>query len=286
MLKNWMLAEDGGGGSALMTGANPPSAPWYESLPPELKSEQMLRTVPDVPTLAKNYVNAERLIGTKRLPMPDVKWGENEWGTFWNQIGRPETPDKYTTPELKLENGLTLDSTKLGEAKSFFHKMGLTDKQSQGLLQYYSNVLNTQAKGVADTATASRDQAMNTLRQEFGDKVNTKIDLARGVLRKYGSDQLMQHLETAELGNNVEFIKALSKMGEAMLEDVSRGGSAGGGTLDLSDTTRAKSEIENLKLDPDFVQALSKREHVGHQAAVDKWTRLHRAAFPNTPDQG
>jgi hypothetical protein len=278
-----LLSPDGGagGGAGGDGGAGGGTTSWTASLPEEMRSDPIIAQVPDVPTLAKNYINAQRMIGQKRLAAPTDKWTDKEWSDLYNNIGRPETPDKYTMPDVKFEEGTNWDADKLAEAKAFFHKQGLTDRQAKGLMEYYANVVNTQVKSFREKAAGDQAMAMETLKKEFGEEAQTQVDLAAGVLRKFGSPELLEHLSKAELGNNPGFIKAMASIGKAMMEDTARsGGGSGSGIMDVSVPAAAKLEIDRLKTDTDFMSALTKREHAGHEAAVARWSQLHSAAFP------
>lgn len=266
------MAEGGGGGGG---GGN---AEFLAALPEDIRADPTLASVPDVATLAKNYVNAQKLIGTRRLPEPQAGWTEKEWNDLYGKLGRPETPDKYSMPELKLEEGLSFDTDRMKAAREFFHKSGLTDRQAKGILEYYGNVLNDQVKGMRTRQEQSVAQTMADLKAEWGDKTDANIDLAKSVIKKFGDEPLLKHLETAELGNNPSFIKALAKIGQMMQEDSSRG--SGRATLDVKDSTAAMREIEALKMDVDFQTALQSSNHMGHMAAVQKWNDLFKVAYP------
>ena len=71
-------------------------AEWLQQVPEDIRGEAALQTVPDIGTLAKNYLNAEKLIGQQRLPAPQTSWGDKEWGEFYSKIGRPEKPEGYS----------------------------------------------------------------------------------------------------------------------------------------------------------------------------------------------
>lgn len=269
----------GAGGGAGGAGAGAPP-PFIETLPQELRAEPSLKTVPDVATLAKNYVNAQKLIGTKRMPVPDANWTEQQWSELYNMLGRPETPDKYPVPEIKLEEGLQFDEKKMETVKQHFHKLGLSDKQAKGVLEYYLNSLNESAKSERTNTDAAVQAAENELKQTWGDKYNANLELAKGVIRKFGDEKLLNQLAGSGMANNSQLIQLLSKLGGMMSEDKSKGGM--GADLGLTDATRATQEIDSLKTDVAFMRALTTQRDPGHKAAVDRWARLHKLAFPGT----
>lgn len=255
----------------------PGNAAFLATLPEEIRSEPSIKTVPDLATLSKNYVNAQKLIGTKRVSAPAENWTESNWNEFFDAAGRPKTAGDYKLPEVKLEEGLSLDDKKIGAVKDHLHKLGLSGKQASGVLEYYMNTLNEgvrSGKTATETANAS---AVAELKTEWGEKYNVNVDLAKGVLKKFGDQNLMNYLETSGMGNNSALIKVLSKIGGMMLEDKSMGKDA---TFGVKDSTRASAEIDTLKTDKEFMDAFMTQNHPGHKAAVDRWSQLHAVAYP------
>lgn len=273
--------EGGGSGGSLLNGNTPPSD-WRASLPDDLKTEASLKDFKDVASLAKSYVHANRLVGQKRLPAPDAKWGDKEWNEFYNAIGRPESPDKYGTPEVKFEGEAKWDDEKLKTAKAEMHKLGLTDKQAKGLLAYYAGVINGQIKGSSEARAKSYEEAERTLRDEYKDQFSAKLDTAKAVLKKFGSDEMTKALIDAGFDNDPRMVKFLVNIGSAMMEDTT--GGSGGSGLEVRDSTRAQTEIKQLMTDSEFMTALNSASHVGHKAAVDRWMELHRVAFPGVQE--
>ena len=252
----------------------PPS--FLQTLPEDIRSDPSLATFKDAGTLAKSYVNAQKLIGTKRISAPQDGWGDQQWNEFYGAIGRPESGDKYEMPNIPLEEGLKLDEALQKNVRTELHKAGLTGKQFQAAVGLYLNHLNgqvTSAKMAADGAAAT---AIQTLKGEWGDKYDANIDIARSVLKSYGDEEMQQYVNGA-MGNNVQLIKFLAKVGSQFLESKDKGGR---GTLPIKDETRAKTEIETLKLDKEFQDAFGNARHPGHKAAVDRWIQLHSIAHP------
>lgn len=259
------------------------SESWLDTLPEEIRAEPSLKTVPDVPTLAKNYVNAQKMIGS-RIPAPEAGWEQKQWDEFYAKVGRPESPDKYSMPEVKLEEGVKIDEEKFKQIRAKVHGLGLTDRQFKGIMEVYLGSVNEQVKGSTSQAQAKRDAAMGELRQTWGDHFQENVNLAKNVLQKFGADEsFMQYLEESNMGNNTQFIKFLHTIGTKMMEDTSRGGEAGAG-LQIGDKTRALQEIDRLKLDKEFMEAFNSPQHIGHSDAVKRWMNLFSIAYPGKSD--
>lgn len=253
------------------------------TLPEDLRKEPSLATFKDVGTLAKSYVEAQKLIGSKRIAIPGDKAPETEWNQFYSSLGRPETHDKYEVPDIKLEEGVAFDEKKLDAVKQHFHKLGLTPKQAHGAMEYYLNHVNETVKTTRGATEAAHTAAIAELQKDWGDSFETNVDIARGIIKKFGgehADELQKFLNDSGLGNNSRLIKLFHKIGTEFLEDTGRRGGGSSGTLPMGDQSRAQLELQNLKLDNDFQKALGDPRHPGHGAALERWINIHKVAHP------
>jgi len=257
-------------------------------LPPELQKEPSLQTFRDVGTMAKSYVEAQKLIGTKRVSVPGEKATDAEWESFYTNIGRPETADKYADVELKDENGKAIsakpDPKELGELKKFFHKMGLTGRQASQMQEYSLKYMLAQQTGAAAAKASQTEAGVTELKTEWGDKFDANVDVARSVVKKFGDAEVAKFLEDSGMGNNIPLIRFLNKVGVSILEDSGRRGTDT--SLPMNDSTRATQEIDNLKTDAAFQKALGDPRDMGHDAAVRRWTRLFQVAHPGSQAEG
>ena len=269
-MKTRILLEPGAGGGG-------GGESWTATLPEDIRNEPMFKNIPDVPTLAKNYIHAQRLVGADKVQIPQKTWGESHWEEFYSKTGRPTTPEGYQVPDIKLEQGLAIDDGRLKEIRTTFHKLGLNEQQGRGVLEYYFNMLNGTAKSSREAMEAERLSTENALKQEYGDRYATTLETAKAVIREYGDEQFIKFLDESKLGNHPTMIKMLAKIGTNLLED-KQGGRGGG--LRLNDAAGAQREIDQLKLDKEFQNALNNRELPGHQEAVDRWLKLHQLVHP------
>ena len=172
------------------------------------------------------------------------------------------------------------DEKELGNLKKFFHQMGLTARQAKQMQEYSLKYL-VQQKQTTEAGKAEQAEAgISALRGEWGDKFSVNVDTAKAVLKKFGDEEVSKFLEESGLGNNAPLVKLLYKIGGSILEDSGRRGDIT--TLPLNDASRAAIEIENLRIDKDFQEALGSAQHPGHSAAVTRWTRLFSAAHPGS----
>ena len=267
----------GGGGGTPPAGGTPPLNDFVKSLPVDLQAEKSLHNMTDAATLAKGFVHAQKLIGAKRVEAPLPTWGDNEWNGFYDTVGRPKTAGDYVPPKIEgLE--LKTDDPRWKQTADALHKAGLTQRQADVVLGRYWEDQVTASKATKTSQENARLQAEATLKAEWGDKYDSNLDLAKATVTKFGDEALMTYINE-QGGNDPRLIKTLSRIGAAMMEDKSRGGSAADG-LQVTDATRATQEINRLKVDKDFQAALFKKDHPGHAAAVQQWTNLFKVATP------
>ena len=273
----------GGGGGASGTGASGTTQGdlgWRAALPEQMRGDPSLLKFNNIEDLAKSYVSAQQLIGTKRLEAPQQNWDETKWGQFYDSIGRPKDHKAYVLPDgVKPREGISLDEAKLDKARETFHKLGLTEKQGKEVLGYYIQSVNGVAEEQDRALTTGRETAMAELKGKYGDKLNEKIAAGRLAVEKVGGDQFKDWLSKTKAGDDPVFIDVMVKIGEMMSADSSRGAGGSGGSFGSEQQT-AVSEISTLKTNKEFMDALMTQHHPGHAAALERWTKLFTKAYP------
>jgi hypothetical protein len=280
MKLNRILRDAGaaGGGGAGDAGGTPPPNDFVKGLPQEFQADPVFKNVDSLPTLLKNYKHAQSMIGAKRVGVPDANWDDAKYNEMYDTLGRPKTPADYKVPEFQFEEGLTLDPKKMETAKAALYSAGLTQRQVDQVLKFHFQDTNETYKGAKAGQQAAKEAVTQQLKQEWGSNYDANVNLAKSVIGKFGDDTIRQAIE-AGAGNDPALIKLLSKVGAAMLEDKQRGGNGADG-MEITEATKATSEIQRLKTDSQFLEAFNKQHHPGHKAAVDRWTALHRLAYP------
>lgn len=263
-----------------MSETTTPAPAWVADLPEDLRGNQTLAQFKgeqwkDVgPVLAKSYVEARSVMGKKAYDLPQEDWKPEQWQSWHKTIGVPEGPDKYPAYDEKLAEKAGLTKEVTASAMKKFHELGLTPRQAKGLLNDW--YLSEAANG-ADLQEKSRQEAsakaVADLKQQYGDKYDSRVALVKSALALGGGD-LADRLEKAGFGNDPELFKALVAIGEKTLEDTTARGGKGVGGQDAK--SAAAQEIGTLILDKEFQAALMNGMHPGHDAALQRWTRLHK----------
>lgn len=269
-------------GAGAPPGGTPPLNDFIKTLPADLQGEKSLHNYANPVDLAKGFVHAQKLIGAKRVEAPQPTWGESEYNGFYEAIGRPKTADEYKIPEFKFESqpDLKLDTNRLKPVLTELHKAGLTQKQIDATMTAYFQTVDGDLKMQKQNTATIKATAEATLKAEWGDKFDVNVNIAKSVVQKFGDPDLVSYINE-QGGNDPRLIKALTRIGVAMMEDISRGGNAGQ-HLQVTDQTRATQEITRLKGDKDFMAAMTKKDHPNHKAVVAQWLNLHKVAAPGT----
>lgn len=259
------------------------------TLPEDIRAEPSLATIKDLPTLAKGYVAAQKLIGAKRIALPGENATEQQLNEFFDSIGRPKTHDAYDFGELKFKDPtMKVDESALTLTKQQMHKLGLTPKQARGVIDYYKSLVDTGYDKQSGERINQSQAQVESLKTTWGDKFDQNVEVARSVIKKFGGEQageIMQFLDQSGLGNNAPLAMLLHKIGSSIMEDHADAGGSGSG-LPLNDQARARTEIDQLKMDKEFLAAFGDARNVGHRAAVERWMNLHKVAHPGKESEG
>jgi len=240
---------------------------WWESLPDDLKSEPTVQRYKSTEDAIRGLVNANKLIGKKRIAMPTPDAPKEEWDEFYRAIGRPESPDGY---KINIEDA---DEDILNEFKRLAHEKGFTQQQIEGIEKFWEGFRQKTAEKVEQQIEQLKETALTELQKEWGNNFDTEIETARKAVETLCDDEQKQLLN-AGLGNDPRVIRLFNRIGKMLGEDkLSSVTGKGGFTID------AKSELAKLKNDPKFIKALQDSMNPEHDEAVKKFKRLHEIAF-------
>lgn len=285
---------DGGGGSGGSTITQQPNggqgdgAKWYDGvqgLDESISGSDFVRQAPDLPTFIKNAVETKRLVGANTIKLPGQDATPEERMAVYDKLGRPATLDEYSASE-GVKPKMEIKDEFIGGAKKMFHEAGLSKEQGTKILDWYFNSLNETHDQMNASGAEVQQQQITQLKEEYGDKFPMMVDAARAVVKKFGSEELNSWLDSTKingvaLGDSAPFIQMFAKIGQGMLDDNVPNGGTGLHTF-MNDKSGAIAEIENLKNDEKFMNALFSDTDPQHNAAVDRWQKLHETAYPGT----
>ena len=204
--------------SVTVTGGDTPGN-WKTSISEEFRNDPSIEKFTEIDALAKSYINATKMIGQDKLVIPTNNSTEDQWNEVYEKLGRPESADKYT-----LDINSEVVSMDEGAVKSFAeqsHKLGLNNKQAQGILEFYKNNMEgTAQQSKIDTETAQA-QAEQQLRQEWGRDFEGKVKQAGALAKANINPEVldMQLQDGTRIGDHPEIIKGFAKIAGMMSED-------------------------------------------------------------------
>jgi len=192
---------------------------WKDSISEAYRNDPNIEKFTEIDALAKSYINATKMIGQDKVVIPTNNSTEEHWDEVYAKLGRPESADKYSL-DAKSEV-VNLDETAIKSFAEQSHKLGLNNKQAQGILEFYKNNMEgTAQQSKIDTETA-QVQAEQQLRQEWGRDFEGKVKqagaLAKANINPEVLDMTLQN--GTRLGDHPEIIKGFAKIAGMMQED-------------------------------------------------------------------
>jgi len=192
---------------------------WKEAISEEYRSNPNIEKFTELDALAKSYINAVSMIGTDKIPLPGKTATDEQWNEVYNKLGRPESADKYTL-ELKTDVAPIDENVIKGFAQNA-HKLGLNNKQAQGILEFYKQTLEGSAKEMSVNMETAQAEATNMLRSEWGKSYDENLRKASSVAQTYLEPELLdtQLRDGSRLGDNPKIIKAFANIANLLSED-------------------------------------------------------------------
>ena len=199
--------------------ADTPISSWKDSISEEYRADPNIEKFTEIDALAKSYINATKMIGQDKIVIPTKNSGQEAWDEAYAKLGRPESPEKYTF-DVKSDV-VNMDE---GAIKSFAeqsHKLGLNNKQAEGILDFYKNNMEGSAQQAKIDTETAQSQAEQELRQEWGRDFEGKVKQA-GALAKANINPEVLDMTLSNgtrLGDHPEIIKGFAKIAGMMSED-------------------------------------------------------------------
>lgn len=268
--------EDGGdGGGGTGTIEAPPAAPedWRTNIDVGFREHPSLTNFKSVNDLAKSWVNAQKLIGREKIPVPGKDAKPEDWDVVYDRLGRPKTPEEYQIGEVALPEGFpALDENLTKEFKAQAHKLGLLPGQVDQLYQWFMGYNAGEFERFGKERSEAMARSQTEMRREYGKAYEANIALARKVVQSYGDKDTAAALEEG-LGNDPRLVRMLVKIGKTLSEH-SLGNLPGSGAM--MTPAEAKAEISKIMNDPKH--AYFNQLHPEHDAAIGRMQQLHQLA--------
>jgi len=201
------------------TPAAQPTSSWKDSISEEYRADPSIEKFTEIDALAKSYINATKMIGQDKIVIPTKNSGQEAWDEAYAKLGRPESADKYA---LDVKSDVVpFDETAIKSFAEQSHKLGLNNKQAQGILEFYKNNMEGSAQQAKIDTETAQSQAEQQLRQEWGRDFEGKVKQA-GALAKANINPEVLDMTLSNgtrLGDHPEIIKGFAKIANMMSED-------------------------------------------------------------------
>ena len=201
------------------TETQPVAKTWKEAISEEFRNDPNIEKFTEIDALAKSYINATQMIGKDKVAVPNQNSTEDQWNEVFDKLGRPASADKYT---LDVKSDVV--PLNEGDVKQFAenaHKLGLSNTQAQGVLEFYKNNMESNAQQSQVDTETSQVQAEQELRKEWGRDFEANVKRA-GALAKANMNPDILDLELKSgirVGDHPELIKGFAKIASMMSED-------------------------------------------------------------------
>ena len=251
-------------------------------IPENIRAHSSLDGINSVGDLAKSYISAQSMIGKNKVAIPGENATDADKSEFYTAIGRPSTSIDYGL--IKAEDWPE-DLPFHDDVKEAFqdkaYNLGLSKDQASGIFDWYTSLESDNFNSLTEQATNELNESIETLKTRFGNAFDERVDLANRAINQYGNDDLTAWMEETGLGNHPKMVELFSNIGNAMKEDGLLEGIGGGDKFTMT-PDEALSEMENLHIDKEFMDAYINANNTGHASAVKKMTALNQMAYPST----
>ena len=252
------VAEGGSGNDFLST------------IPEDLRDHPSLSPIKDVGNLARSYVNAQRLIGADKVPLP-VNPTDEDLDNIYGKLGRPENPDGY---EIAVDGNIVTEEV----AKSYSdvaHKLRLTPEQASGVLEYYRSMVQETGSMSEAAETQQRNDTEMSLRKEWGDEFDARIEDAGNIAKQFGGNGIldMRLADGTKVGNHPDFIKAFANMAEFRQSVTSEDTVSDAPISNVATRQAAQQEIDAIMNDKSHAY-WDRKNLSGRQRAIERMQEL------------
>jgi hypothetical protein len=195
----------------------PSDAKWFDGLPTEMREDQNITKFDSVESMAKSWLNAQRMIGQDKIPMPQT---DEDWGAVYGRLGRP---DEATGYQVAVPEGVEVNADKQQVYFERAHQLGLSVKQVEGMaaLEFEQSAIDKQAKDAAKETRLS--EAQNALKQEWGQAFDQNSGVALRAAAEFLSETDVDFINKAtidgvKVGDHPVMAKLFHNIGKSMME--------------------------------------------------------------------
>ena len=244
----------------------PEGKEWLQGVDSDLATDPSLQSIPDVPTLVKSYVHAQKMVGRDKVVIPDQNSSDEDWKNFFSKVGLPENPDEY---EIQVPEGY-LTEEEAAYIAQVAYDLNILPEQAEALLAEQAAIQAEREGSTSEEEELALEEAIEEMRQELGEEgfVST-LRQAKTVVEEFGGDDFMEYLEETGLDNDPEFIKFLANIGTSLNEDTFQPDA-----VQHLGVTKEDAEAEIAQMMGDGGHPYWNANHANHERAVKRMFKL------------
>lgn len=248
---------------------------WKQGLPKEFQDDPALKVVHDIPSLAKGYLHAQKMIGADKIVIPSKHATDEDWNAVYQKLGLPQELKDYA---VKTPEGTDYNPQFIEKFKEFAHKSGVMPKQAEGLLSWYSQTLKSQNEEILTSQKQANATEWDGLKKQWGAAFDNNVLEAQMAFKTFADEETTKFLNESGLATNPKLVALFAKIGAATKEDTLQPPGKRTNIAAPLDPAAAKQEIG--KIMSDSSHPYFNKQHANHQAAVAEVSRLNEFAFP------
>lgn len=250
---------------------------WLDSLPDDLKgSPSLARYKESGPEgVARAYLNAEKLIGSDKVPIPKDPGDTEGWERYYKAGGRPDEPTQYEfkRPE-KLPEGVNYDENMELWWRQAAHEAGLNQRQFNNIVDKYRDRFTYQYDLSTKAASQEAQQGKLVLQRDWGNQYQARYDLANAAFAEI-PDDVRNRMIAAGVHRMPSFVKYLYDNKARTTGEMDPSGGHGGS--ESPDAIQQK--IASFRTD--HANALMNRDHPDHDMRSSQLKEMYERMFPN-----
>lgn len=256
--------------------ATPPPTDWRAALPEDIRGDESLKVIHDVPSLAKSFINAQKLIGADKVVIPSKHATDEDWRQVYHKLGLPTSLDGY---EVKLDEK-AVSPEFATSYKETAHKLGIFPKQAQALADWFKEQNAAMGTKVQENIKQEQIAGFKKLQEKWGKAFETKLNKAEYVLQQAGVPEAIQYFKDSGLNSDPRLVEFLASIGDKFLtEDHIPNTRTPNGGMGALTPNEAESKINSILADPKHPYYDS--THPGHKGAVAEMTQLFQMRHPS-----
>lgn len=253
--------------------ATPAPPTWRDGFTTEdYKNNDNFKKYGSIDDMGKAHLELVSMIGKKGVVLPNDA-DPNDVERFYKQLGRPDTADKYETPEIEVDEQFKqfISDEKFEAFKNIAHKYGLTQKQFEGLSQEYTGLQLEEIKNVVHEENKRLEESTKELMNEWlvDYDANTKqSEMALKSFTKGISEEkleiLMRDPDIKRLGFNIA---------KSVSEDTFRKGD-GGKSLETTQSLQSFIDSQVKDLQSSYYNQMAPDHKAARAKVKDSYARL------------